>query len=72
MRQEGIQSKHTIPDAEQVPFESICTCKGCNHGLARDCAKSGCRCCKKDDHSMAMDRIEGFMPTDREETSYGK
>jgi hypothetical protein len=72
MRQGGIQPKQSISDAEQVPFESVCTCKSCGHGLARDCVKSGCRCCKKENHAMVMDGIEGFLPTDREERSYGK
>jgi hypothetical protein len=72
MRQGGIQSKQNISDAGQVPFESVCTCKRCKHGLARDCVKSECRCCKKENHSMVMDGIEGFLPTDREERSHGK
>jgi hypothetical protein len=70
MRQ-GIQSKQSVSNAE-VPFESVCTCKKCNHGLARDCVKSGCKCCKKGNHSMVMDGIEGFLPIDREERSHGK
>ncbi len=70
MRQEGIP-KQSISEPEQVPFESVCTCKGCNHDLARDCAKSGCMCCKKQDHSMVMDGIEGFLPTDSEVKRYG-
>jgi hypothetical protein len=72
MRQGGIPSRPGISDVEQVPFESVCTCKECDHGLARDCAKSGCRCCKKENHSMVMDGIEGFLPTDRKERSHGK
>jgi hypothetical protein len=67
----GNQPNQSI-ESEQVPFESVCTCKGCDHGLARDCVKSGCKCCKKENHSMVMDGIEGFSPTDREERSYGK
>lgn len=46
------------------PFEDVCTCKRCDHGLARDCSKAGCRCCKAENHSMIMDGIEGFAPTD--------
>ncbi len=64
MCQEGIALNHGNSDPEQVPFESVCTCQACNHDLARDCAKSGCTCCKKQDHSMVMDGIEGFSPTD--------
>jgi hypothetical protein len=55
-----------------VPYENICTCKRCDHGLARDCVKLGCRCCKKENHSMVMDGIEGFLPTDKEEKGQGK
>jgi hypothetical protein len=72
MRQGGIQPRQSVSDVEQVPFESVCTCKKCDHGLARDCVKSGCGCCKKENHSMVMDGIEGFLPTDREEESHGK
>ncbi len=71
MRQ-GIQSKQSVSDAEEVPFQSVCTCKICDHGLARDCVKSGCKCCKKESHSMVMDGIEGFLPTDREQRSDDK
>ena len=67
-----IQSEQTISDADEVPFETVCTCEICNHGLARDCAKSECKCCTNENHSMVMDGIEGFLPTDREERSYDK
>lgn len=72
MHQGGIRSKHSVSDARQVPFESVCTCKKCDHGLARDCAKSRCMCCKNENHSMVMDGIEGFLPIDRQERSYDK
>lgn len=62
----NIQSPSRISsDVEQVPYESVCTCKMCNHGSARDCSKSGCKCCKKENHSMIMDGIEGFYSTDK-------
>jgi hypothetical protein len=35
--------------------------KVCDHGLARDCAISGCICCKKQDHSMVMDGDRGVL-----------
>jgi len=55
MDQEDIQSiSTTSSDVEQVPYESVCTCKICNHGSARDCSKSGCKCCKKENHSMVV------------------
>ena len=41
--------------------DAICTCKSCNHEIARDCLKSDCNCCKEADHSMIMDGIEGFV-----------
>lgn len=59
MRRGGVHSKQSISDVEQVPFESVCTCKKCDHGLARDCVKSGCKCCKKENHSMVMDGDSG-------------
>jgi hypothetical protein len=42
---------------------SVCTCQSCNHGLARDCLKVRCICCKDYNHSMVLDGIEGFPPT---------
>ena len=73
MPQESTQPRQSISDVEPVPFENVCTCKICDHGLARDCAKSGCICCNKEkDHSMVMDGIEGFFPSDRDEESHGK
>jgi hypothetical protein len=72
MHQGSVKSKQSISGVEQVPFESVCTCKKCSHGLARDCVKSGCKCCKMENHSMVMDGIEGFMSTDRKEGGYGK
>lgn len=66
MSQNNIQSSSRISsDPEQVPYESICTCKMCNHGSARDCSKSGCKCCKKENHSMIMNGMEGFYSTDK-------
>ena len=52
-------------DVEQVPYENVCTCKMCDHGSARDCLKSGCKCCKKENHSMIMNGMEGFYPIDK-------
>lgn len=45
--------------------DAICTCKTCNHEIARDCLKSECSCCKETDHSMIMDGIEGFVSTSK-------
>jgi len=51
---------------DPTSFENVCTCKACNHDLARDCFKVKCRCCTIENHTMIMDGIEGFVPTDRE------
>lgn len=59
-----IKPKHF--SVEQISFESVCTFRRCDHRFASDCEKSECKCCKKENHSMIMDRIEGFYPTDRE------
>jgi hypothetical protein len=45
-----------------VSLDSICSCKLCNHSLARDCINTGCSCCGRSDHLMVMDGIEGFLP----------
>lgn len=45
-------------------YDTICTCKKCNHKMTRDCFKLHCKCCKKEDHSMVMDGIEGFERID--------
>jgi hypothetical protein len=45
--------------------DAICTCKTCNHEIARDCLKSDCSCCNEIDHSMIMDGIEGFVSTSK-------
>ncbi|HEY5631168.1 MAG TPA: hypothetical protein VIR31_03490 [Nitrososphaeraceae archaeon] len=47
----------------QLPLDSACTCKRCDHGLGRDCLKVKCTCCKEYNHSMVLDGIEGFPPT---------
>ena len=44
-----------------VALDSICTCKICDHDLARDCISGDCSCCSGSDHSMVMDGMEGFL-----------
>ncbi len=44
----------------EIARDAICTCKSCNHEIAMDCMKAGCTCCKKINHSMILDGIEGF------------
>jgi hypothetical protein len=58
--------KSTEPQIHSHPSrDAICTCKTCNHEIARDCLKSNCSCCKETDHSMIMDGIEGFVSTSK-------
>jgi hypothetical protein len=45
-----------------VSFDSVCTCKICNHRFAKNCIAPGCDCCMGTSHSMIMDGIEGFAP----------
>jgi hypothetical protein len=47
--------------ATKIQFgNSACTCKSCNHRIALDCIDANCGCCRKSDHSMVLDGIEGF------------
>jgi hypothetical protein len=34
--------------------------------LARDCVNTGCSCCSRNNHSMVMDGIEGFLPEEKD------
>ena len=45
---------------DQVSRDTVCTCQECNHGLARDCIKLKCGCCKSDAHSMILDGMIGY------------
>ena len=45
---------------DQVSRDTVCTCQECNHGLARDCIKLKCTCCKADTHSMILDGMIGY------------
>ncbi len=45
---------------DQVSRDTVCTCQECNHGLARDCIKLKCGCCKADTHSMILDGMIGY------------
>jgi transcription elongation factor Elf1 len=53
----------TKPAENPISLDSVCTCQTCDHGLARDCLKVECICCKDCNHSMVLDGIEGFPPT---------
>lgn len=48
--------------ASAASLDAICTCKVCNHDLAKDCGDAKCSCCQARDHAMIMDGIEGFGP----------
>ncbi len=51
----------SIERGNEIPRDAICTCKSCHHDFFRDCVKSTCTCCVKDEHSMILDGIEGFL-----------
>lgn len=62
--QEEVDNTTEYKNSDQTWFDSPCTCKICNHDLARDCIKSDCNCCSSVTHSMVLDGIEGFPPTE--------
>ena len=45
---------------DETSRDVVCTCKVCNHDIARDCIKANCACCKTEDHSMILDGMIGF------------
>jgi hypothetical protein len=63
VKEHSLQKNSNDPSSHQPWFDNTCTCKGCDHDLARDCLKVRCTCCKGNDHSMVLDGIEGFPPT---------
>ena len=52
----------TTSGRDTVSLDSICSCKVCNHSLARDCTVIGCSCCSRGNHMMVMDGMQGFLP----------
>lgn len=52
-------------ERKDFPALNICSCRDCDHELARDCAKKGCDCCSKESHLMILDGMAGFYPVDR-------
>ena len=52
-------SLNNTPKAKQFA-DSVCTCKLCSHKIASECLKANCNCCIRTNHSMVLDRIEGF------------
>jgi hypothetical protein len=61
-KESSLEENNKSP-TNQIPFDSVCTCITCDHGLVRDCIKVKCTCCKEASHSMILDGIEGFPPT---------
>jgi len=57
---------------EQLSRDSVCVCEECNHGLARDCLKVKCVCCKEGSHSMVLDGIVGLAPVSKGQRSYAE
>lgn len=57
---------------EQLSRDSVCVCKECDHGLARDCLKVKCVCCKEGSHSMVLDGIVGLAPVSKGHRSYAE
>lgn len=55
-------------EQNEISRDTVCTCKRCNHDLARDCVKLKCTCCQSDDHSMILDGMIGFGDIHKKET----
>jgi len=54
----------------QIGRDTVCTCKECDHGLARDCLKINCTCCNQESHSMILDGIVGLAPISKRHGHY--
>lgn len=54
----------------QIGRDTVCTCKKCDHGLARDCLKINCECCNQESHSMILDGIVGLAPLNKRHSHY--
>jgi len=54
----------------QIGRDTVCTCKECDHGLARDCLKINCTCCNPESHSMILDGIVGLAPISKRHGHY--
>jgi dienelactone hydrolase len=55
---------------ENISRDTACTCKECDHGLARDCLKTNCTCCNRESHSMILDGIVGLAPLSKRHGLY--
>lgn len=54
----------------QIGRDTVCTCKECDHGLARDCLKINCTCCNQESHSMILDGLVGLAPISKRHGRY--
>ena len=64
------RSKSNNVEGNQLGRDTVCTCKGCDHGLARDCLKINCTCCNQESHSMILDGIVGLAPISKRHGHY--
>ena len=64
------RSKSNNVGNNQLGRDTACTCKECDHGLARDCLKIDCTCCNQESHSMTLDGIVGLAPISKRHGHY--
>jgi len=64
-----LSSAKNVPD-NKIGRDTACTCKECDHGLARDCLKIKCECCNQESHSMILDGIVGLAPISKRHGHY--
>ena len=64
------RSKSNNVGNNQLGRDTVCTCKECDHGFARDCLKIKCTCCNQESHSMILDGIVGLAPISKRHGHY--
>ena len=64
------RSKSNNTKNDQIGRDTVCTCKECDHSLARDCLKTNCTCCSQESHSMILDGIVGLAPISKRHGHY--
>src|SRR5574338_67849 len=64
------RSKSKNVEENRIGRDTACTCKGCDHGFARDCLKINCACCNQESHSMILDGIVGLAPISKRHGHY--
>ena len=57
----------TTGGRDTVSLDNICSCKVCNHSLARDCTVIDCSCCNTSNYMMVIDGIQGFLPSEEDD-----